>query len=73
MWRGVRQPWWLGFTLTWVVVATVLVGRGWSPTSAARIALLAAALVAAALWLGLRDRFPRPNDDLDPPDVGRRR
>ena len=69
MWRGVRQPWWLAFTLTWVIVAAVLVERGMSSTSAARIALLAAALVAAVLWLALRNRFAPPADSTDPPDT----
>ncbi|MSQ35784.1 MAG: hypothetical protein EXR63_01390 [Dehalococcoidia bacterium] len=69
MWRGIRQPWWLAFTLTWVVVAAALVARGMSSTSAARIALLAAALVAAVVWLALRNRFARAADSTDPPDA----
>jgi hypothetical protein len=67
MWRGIRQPWWLAFTVTWVVVAAMLVASGMSSTGAARIALLAAALVAAVLWLALRNRVRRPADT-DPPD-----
>lgn len=69
MWHGVTRPWFLAFTLTWLVVIVLLQINGMAPTPSARYALLAALVSAGLVWLVLRNRVPRPDDTTDPPDA----
>ena len=56
-----RKPWWVVFSLVWVVMFVVLVSYGYERDSAARIAVAVAAVASAATWGVLRVlRRPSP-------------
>jgi hypothetical protein len=71
MWRGIKQPWFLTFTLTWLVVIVLLQLNGMAPTPSARYALLAALASGGLVWLVLRNRVGPPSDTTGPSDRDR--
>lgn len=48
------RPWWVGFIVTWILIAFGLRINGMEGDVAVRWAFAGAALVALAIWLTLR-------------------